>query len=173
MAHQNSSKENDNRVSVNKNLGFISFDQLKTLIDFKKLQTEIKGEEVFLFDEIADEMAYRISKYEDGNKSSQLRKYYDEVLMWDKKIKNPEQYFEYLPLIKMINAKVAYANGRGGNKPLVDKNFVDLIRHCLGQLKSPDKPENEDSKKKALATFTNFKLFFEAFMGFYKVYKPK
>jgi CRISPR-associated protein Csm2 len=57
----------------------------------------------------------------------------------------------------MINAKVAYAKGR----KLVTDEFVDLMRHCLRQL--TEKPE----------TFKTCKLFFEAFMGFYKVYKPQ
>jgi CRISPR-associated protein Csm2 len=38
---------------------------------------------------------------------------------------------------------------------------VDLMRHCLGQL-------TEEKK-----TFETCKLFFEAFMGFYKMYKPQ
>ncbi len=113
-----------------------------------------------LFDEIANATAEWIANSDsrDANKSTQLRKYYDEFCMWDQKIKqDPQKYVEYLPLIKMLNAKVAYANGR----KLVDKNFVDLMRHCLGQL-------TEDKK-----TFETCKLFFEAFMGFYKMHKPK
>jgi CRISPR-associated protein Csm2 len=116
-----------------------------------------------LFDGIADKtakfIATPVDEKKDGqkNKSTQLRKYYDELSMWEQKIKqNPEKYSEFLPLIKMINAKVAYANGR----KLVDDNFLILMRHCLSQL-------TEDKK-----TFENCKLFFEAFMGFYKVYKP-
>jgi CRISPR-associated protein Csm2 len=112
-----------------------------------------------LFDEIAEQTAKHIADADrDKNKSTQLRKYYDELSMWEQKIKqNPKQYSEYLPLIKMINAKVAYAKGR----KLVTDEFVELMRHCLRQL--TDKPES----------FKNCKLFFEAFMGFYKVYKPQ
>ena len=113
-----------------------------------------------LFDEIANETAICIANSDsrDANKSTQLRKYYDELCMWDQKIKqDPQKYVEYLPLIKMLNAKVAYANGR----KLVDDNFVKLMRHCLGQL-----TENEES-------FKTCKLFFEAFVGFYKMHKPK
>jgi CRISPR-associated protein Csm2 len=119
-----------------------------------------------LFDSVAMEVAEIISQPKDKNgkfdskknKSTQLRKYYDELCMWDQKIKQqPEKYKEFLPLIKMLNAKVAYAKGRD----LVDQNFVDLMRHCLGQL-------TEEKK-----TFETCKLFFEAFMGFYKMYKPQ
>ncbi|MCF8000005.1 MAG: type III-A CRISPR-associated protein Csm2 [Methylococcaceae bacterium] len=111
-----------------------------------------------LFDEVARETAECIAQYKKGNKSTQLRKYYDELCMWDQKIKqNPDNYAEYLPLIKMLNAKVAYAKGRD----LVDQNFVDLMRHCLNQVTIEKK------------TFETCKRFFEAFMGFYKMYQPK
>jgi CRISPR-associated protein Csm2 len=119
-----------------------------------------------LFDTTAMQVAELISKPLDKNgrpdskknKSTQLRKYYDELCMWDQKIKqSPDSYKEYLPLIKMLNAKVAYAKGRD----LVDQNFVDLMRHCLNQV-------TEDKK-----TFETCKRFFEAFMGFYKMYQPK
>ncbi len=110
-----------------------------------------------LFDEVANQTALTIADSGDKNKSTQLRKYYDELCMWDQKIKqDPTKYTEYLPLIKMLNAKVAYANGR----KLVDDNFVKLMRHCLGQL-------NEHK-----TSFETCKLFFEAFMGFYKMHRP-
>ena len=117
------------------------------------------------FSEVADEYANRI--YLRGmpdrngklkcNKSTQLRKFYEEVCMWQEKIKNDEKKFnENLTFIKMINAKVAYAKGRG----LVDAEFETMIREGLKQVSS-------------IATFKNFKTFFEAFMGFYKSYAKK
>jgi CRISPR-associated protein Csm2 len=116
-----------------------------------------------LFDEIARVTAECIAQNQKSNKSTQLRKYYDELCMWDQKIRqNPDNYAEYLPLIKMLNAKVAYAHGRkSGGHELVDKNFVDLMRHCLNQVTTEQK------------TFETCKRFFEAFMGFYKMYQPK
>ena len=132
----------------------LSFNDVKGLIQFDNVSPK-------LYDEVANATALCIAtsdEIRDANKSTQLRKYYDEFCMWDQKIKQaPEKYVEYLPLIKMLNAKVAYANGR----KLVDKNFVDLMRHCLGQL-------NEQKE-----SFERCKLFFEAFMGFYKMHKPK
>lgn len=112
-----------------------------------------------LFDEIANQTAIVIADSGNKNKSTQLRKYYDEFCMWDQKIEQDKsKYVEYLPLIKMLNAKVAYAKGRD----LVDRNFVELIRICMKQL------DEKDEK-----TFKTCKLFFEAFMGFYKMHKPK
>jgi CRISPR-associated protein Csm2 len=52
----------------------------------------------------------------------------------------------------MMNAKAAYAQGRG----LVDATFTDLLRQTLAQV--------EDAK-----TMTTCKQFWEAFMGFYKL----
>jgi CRISPR-associated protein Csm2 len=115
-----------------------------------------------LFDEVANQVADIISEPQpretkDANKSTQLRKFYDEVVIWDQKIRqNPEKYTEYLPLVKMLNAKVAYAKGRN----LVDDDFLTLMRHCISQL--------DDNDKQSLYTF---KLFLEAVMGFHKMHE--
>lgn len=55
----------------------------------------------------------------------------------------------------MLNAKAAYAKGRNH----VTENFVRLISHCLNQVDD-------------IETLRNFKLFFEAFLGFYKLHGP-
>jgi CRISPR-associated protein Csm2 len=91
------------------------------------------------------------------NKPSQIRRFYDELTMWVAKVEqNPERFEEYLPFIRMLNAKAAYAEGR----ELVDRNFVRLLAHCLKAV--------EDA-----ATLRTAKLFFEAFLGFYKEVRPK
>ena len=117
-------------------------------------------QEAELFDQIANRTAEVIAQSRrEQNKPTQLRKFYDEIIMWHQKVRqHPEKYNDYLPLIKMINAKVAYAKGRN----LVDDNFVKLMRHSLGQLEAGK-----------VERFYTFKLFFEAFMGFYKMHKPK
>lgn len=123
-----------------------------------------------LFDATAERAAEEIAKSakaskRDKNKSTQLRRFYDEIVMWDQRIRQLKEDeririygTQYLPLIKMLNAKAAYAESR----ELIDQNFLTLLRHGLRQLE-PDKPE----------AFKNFKLFMEAFMGFYKLYGPK
>jgi CRISPR-associated protein Csm2 len=79
------------------------------------------------------------------------------LLTWETRVtQRPEKFDEYLPMIRMINAKVAYAEGRN----LVDGVFVDLMRHTLGQVKTPE-------------SLTICKLFWEAFMGFYKKERPR
>lgn len=112
-----------------------------------------------LFSETAKECAKVISDNgdRDKNKSTQLRRFYDEVCMWHEKIANDETKFaENLPFVRMVAAKVAYARGRD----LVDDSFMDFMEKGLDQVDS-------------IKTFNTFKTFMEAFMGFYKMYKPK
>lgn len=111
-----------------------------------------------LFDETAEQIARSISECgREMNKSTQLRRFYDEVITWHTKVQqNPADFEKFLPFIRMINAKVSYAEGR----KLVDTKFSSLMRDCLRKV--VDVP-----------SFNNFKLFFEAFLGFYKVHKPK
>lgn len=125
-------------------------------IRFKGL--EPKDIDPDLFNGVASEAAETIAdtKKKELNKPTQLRRFYDEIVMWESKAAmNQGKFSEYLPFIRMINAKVAYALGRN----LVDKNFVELIGHCLKQVETyPD--------------LRHFKLFMEAFMGFYKQKRP-
>ena len=125
------------------------------------ITTQIKFSENLesLFDTTAHEAAKCIVSAggKDKNKSTQLRKYYDELLMWEQKLNNAkkeekEAFFKNnLPLIKMLNAKVAYARGRN----LVTDEFVELMRHSLSEVNDID-------------SFKNCKLFFESFWGFFK-----
>lgn len=92
------------------------------------------------------------------NKSSQIRRFYDEVLRFDAMVAGaPADEFErQLPYIRMLQAKVSYAEARDLVSPLV----VEMIRKGVGSVESP-------------ADFKAFKLFFEAFMGYYKVHSPR
>ena len=113
-----------------------------------------------LFDKTAQKVAEIVANKNDRkssqlNKSTQLRRFYDELVMWEEKIRSDESKFnEHLPFIRMIKAKAAYAKGR----KLVDGAYVDLIGQTIDFIKSP-----EDMR---IA-----KLFLEAFMGFYKLEK--
>ena len=116
-----------------------------------------------LYAGIAESMAREVSTkgVEDGNrkgrnKPTQLRRFYDElVMMHDKVEQNPESFDDLLPFIKMLKAKVAYAMGRGN----VDSNYKGMM----------DKVIDGVSSGKELR---QAKLFLEAFMGFYKVHGP-
>jgi len=78
-----------------------------------------------LFSAVAEHWAKKVGLEENGrqrneNKPSQLRKFYDELCMWDERVRaEPQKFGEFLPFIRMLNAKVAYAKGRR----LVDENY--------------------------------------------------
>ncbi|HHL18243.1 MAG TPA: type III-A CRISPR-associated protein Csm2 [Thiothrix sp.] len=112
-----------------------------------------------LFSEVAQETARIIARDDKNNKPTQLRRFYDEIIMWDTRIntqpskeKRDEVFNESLPFIRMMNAKVAYAKGRD----LVNDDYLNLLNHCLKEVNDPE-------------SMRHFKLFMEAFMGFYKL----
>lgn len=111
-----------------------------------------------LFDRTAHEHAKRVGLQDGGkqkneNKPTQLRRFYDELLLWEERVAQaPEKFDECLPFIRMINAKTAYAQGR----KLVDPVFADLMRETLAAV--------TDAK-----SLTHCKTFWEAFMGYYKL----
>lgn len=125
-----------------------------------------------LFNSVAKIHAKNVAKQEDGrdkkeNKPTQLRRFYDELVSWESRLTQHisklegdeevrkrlayEKFQEFLPFIRMLNAKAAYAEGR----KLVDRTFVNLMHHTLGEVKDAE-------------SLTACKLFWEAFMGFYK-----
>ncbi len=91
-----------------------------------------------------------------GYKPTQIRKFFDEVQRFESMLKaKPSEFDNILPYIKMLNAKVAYAAGRN----LVSLRFKDFISGSLAQIKDRD-------------DFYAFAGLFEAFMGYYKFYRP-
>lgn len=108
-----------------------------------------------IFSDIAQAAAGFISSSDNINKASQIRKFYDELAMWDEKVhraKNKqEEYEKSAPFIHMLKAKAAYAKGRKH----VDENFVSVFNRLMTQIHDPE-------------TLHNAKLFFEAMIGFRK-----
>ena len=111
-----------------------------------------------LFADIAQAKAKAIAGEGGGrkNKSTQLRKFYDELVMWHDKVfahgvNREAKYKELAPFIKMLCAKVTYAKGRDH----VSAGFETLFSHVIRAVNSPE-------------TLKQAKLFIEAFMGFYK-----
>ena len=122
---------------------------LNDAITLKKLSDNI-------FSDIAEAAAKHISS-PNQNKASQIRKFYDELAMWDEKIhRNKAEYDKSAPFIHMLKAKVAYAKGRGH----VDANFVAIFNHLIDQISDPQ-------------TLRHAKLFFEAMLGYRKAYETK
>lgn len=88
------------------------------------------------------------------NKRTQIRKFYDEVLRLNMLTKSDPSSWDFiLPYVNMLVAKAAYAKGRD----YVTGEFMEFIRGSVDQIKA-----QED-----LDVFSSF---FEAFMGFYKIY---
>jgi CRISPR-associated protein Csm2 len=113
-----------------------------------------------LFSTIAKEWAKKLAeeqeRYPSVNKRTQFRQFYDEVLRLDAEVKRfPEKWDDILPAIHMLSAKAAYANGR----KLVSKTFMTFIQSSIEKI---DKPKD----------FQIFASFFEALMGFYRLYGP-
>ncbi|MDR1367655.1 MAG: type III-A CRISPR-associated protein Csm2 [Candidatus Accumulibacter sp.] len=112
-----------------------------------------------IFSDVALEEAQKVAAEASTtkNNSSQLRKFYDELVMWhdklfDHNVKDKEKtYKDLAPFIKMMCAKVAYAKGRGHVGAEFERLFTELIK----AIKNP-------------TTLKHAKLFMEAFMGFYK-----
>jgi CRISPR-associated protein Csm2 len=111
-----------------------------------------------LFADIAQAKAKAIAEEGRGrkNKSTQLRKFYDELVMWHDKVfehgvDRETKYKELAPFVKMLCAKVTYAKGREH----VSEGFEKLFSHVIRAINNPD-------------TLKQAKLFIEAFMGFYK-----
>jgi CRISPR-associated protein Csm2 len=116
-----------------------------------------------LYSDIAEEVAKLVAgdrrprNSDNKNKPSQLRRFYDELVMLHDKVRADQQAFEKQePFIQMLKAKVAYAEGR----EKVDGHFGDLMRRVVDQAKSAD-------------TLKQARLFMEAFMAFYKIRGPK
>ncbi|MCO5104829.1 MAG: type III-A CRISPR-associated protein Csm2 [Burkholderiaceae bacterium] len=113
-----------------------------------------------LFSDIAQDKARTIAEAGAGkkNKSTQLRRFYDELVMWYERVQfertpaeRQAKYQEVAPFIQMLVAKAAYAKGREH----VDECFETLFAHVIRQISDAD-------------SLRHAKLFMEAFMGFYK-----
>ncbi|MBF0502747.1 MAG: type III-A CRISPR-associated protein Csm2 [Candidatus Riflebacteria bacterium] len=114
-----------------------------------------------LFSDFAEKAAKAVSGQATDklNKSTQLRRFFDDVLTFGSRLKelpNDRQSVEFektLPYLKMLNAKVAYARAR----ELISPEFKDFIGISLRQLND-------------LEDFRVFHTLFEAFMGYYKFF---
>jgi CRISPR-associated protein Csm2 len=101
-----------------------------------------------LFDTEAEKCAERLLK----NQSTQVRKFYDELVSWyDKVCLSGTDYRDAEPFIYMIKSKVAYAKGRKN----VDDNFLEFMRRLIDQITDKE-------------TLKTAKLFMEATIGFFK-----
>lgn len=127
-------------------------------ISSTKLGVDITNVTTDLFSSIAEEVARRCN-VKDRNSTTQLRKLYDELVMWHDKVfsaRTPQDresiFIKNAPYIQMMRAKVAYAEGR----KLVDSTFREFFDQIIRDIKNVE-------------TLKNARLFMEAFMGFRKL----
>ncbi|MCX7830772.1 MAG: type III-A CRISPR-associated protein Csm2 [Acidobacteria bacterium] len=130
--------------------------QLPEIVFYKDKSKGLISDE--LFKSTADKCAETIKRAKKGetNKPTQLRKFFDEVLMLKSRIQQGGDFEKIKPYIGMIMAKVKYAKGRKH----ITQEFVNLFEKCLNQIET-----KED--------FYIFVDFLEAFMGYLKYYIPK
>lgn len=134
-------------------------------MDLQKIKLDHLADNIF--SEVAKEAADFISPSSergrtDVNKSTQLRKFYDELMMWHDKVlfaKDQDRqaaYVQAAPFIQMLKAKAAYSLGR----KYVNENFVKVFNQIISQINSPD-------------TLKHAKLFFEAVLAFRRASEQK
>lgn len=109
-----------------------------------------------LFSDVAERAAVACtSPRSDANKSSQLRRFYDELVLLNDRVQRSEnadeEFIRVSPYVQMLRAKAAYAKGR----KLIDVQFYERFKVLIEQV------DSEETLKRA-------KLFFEAFLGFKK-----
>ena len=98
---------------------------------------ELNQLEAETFGKVAETWAEKIN-HNSKNKSSQLRKYYDELVMWNDKVQQTDDYVGNVPFIKMMKAKVAYAKGRD----LVDENFQKMFNRIIDEIEDTESLRN-------------------------------
>lgn len=125
----------------------------------KSLAEELARPEILKEEKNFGKTVWNVRSLEKANKPSQVRKFYDELGMWEQKCSSLETFERSLPFIKMLNAKAAYAKGR----ELVDDKFVTWLEICLSQI---------SCEENGVQTLKNFRTHFEAFLGYYKAIRP-
>lgn len=107
-----------------------------------------------IFSDIAESAAKYIIQ-EGKNTNTQIRRFYDELVMWNDKVqigtpKERDYAFKQLePFIKMMNAKAAYARGRNH----IDENFYGVFKQIIKEATSAE-------------TLNDAKLFLESIVGY-------
>lgn len=91
-----------------------------------------------LFDQKAEQIARLLDRFRDGNRSSQLRMFYDQILRHCDKHRGAgtdaaARFAADLPFIRMLSARAAYARTR----KTVDANFVVFLQTLIRQVESP------------------------------------
>ena len=134
---------------------------IDSLLDKIVFSKESQNLPTDIFSDIAEKAAEIVSGNKSSNKRTQLRRFYDELAAWNETVQQNKpaareaKYKDLEPVIKMMKAKIVYAKSRGH----VDANFEKLFLRCINSVNSHE-------------TLKYCKLFLEAFMGYYRYYRP-
>lgn len=144
---QNNGRDKYSNHNQNKN----SYEQV---VELPEITLDYKSQEQ-LFGNVAKQWSEQLEKESDrtSNKINQIRSFYDKVMELNEKAQNmtDETYKkEVFPFVIMLNSKVAYTKTRS----LVSGTFVKMMNQCVEKAITVEK-------------MNNFKLFFEAVIGFY------
>ena len=101
---------------------------------------------------IVEEEAEAIAQGIRDTSKSQLRNFYGEVKMLERKLRSKKYDWraEILPSLKLLKAKVKYASARGN----VRREFVEFMEKSINKVNTPD-------------DFYDFCLIFEAVVGYH------
>ncbi|GIX15843.1 MAG: hypothetical protein KatS3mg119_0029 [Rhodothalassiaceae bacterium] len=130
--------------------------------DVERLEAAIARGDPDLYSDIAEEWAKAVA--EEGkregrkNQSTQLRRFYNEISIWNERANDRRRDFaDILPFVLMVRAKVAYAKGR--------KNVTDIYEKMINAgLQAIRAGKDTEEQRKRLM---RFKIFLEAFTGFH------
>ncbi|MFQ3666741.1 MAG: type III-A CRISPR-associated protein Csm2 [Sphingomonadaceae bacterium] len=124
-------------------------------VAFLRREIDLRSPSADLFDRTAERIAATFASAGASNKPTQVRRFYDELLRFRSFARQSSADFsKLLPLVRMLNAKVAYAwsrKGEGGH--LVDGNFKEFVRVLTDSVDD-------------LPTLENACTLFEAVIGF-------
>ncbi len=103
-----------------------------------------------MFDNDAQQIADLLRLQAGKNKSSQIRRFYDELLRYRAQVRDDAALIRALPFIRMLNARAAYAVSRD----LVDVNFREFLRTLLEQVKDTTTLRNACTTFEAVIGFS-------------------
>lgn len=147
----NNNGQNNGKDRYPNNQNKNSYEQV---VELPEITLDYKSQ-VQLFGDVAKKWSEQLEKESDrtSNKINQIRSFYDKVMELNEKAQNmtDETYKkEVFPFVIMLNSKVAYTKTRS----LVSGTFVKMMNQCVEKAITVEK-------------MNNFKLFFEAVIGFY------
>lgn len=116
---------------------------------------------ITLYSDVAEQAAKSVQHSGNKNNSTQLRKFYDEIVKWNNKIQGKQdeksresEFKSSLPDIQKLKSQAAYAFSRD----LIDDKYLAIFNHCIDCVTSPK-------------FLKEVKFFMEAMMGFYKYHE--